>query len=438
MKKYSMYALVFCILLSGIFSLAIWSKRNDFSLGLRVTSDYENTTVGDPNEIKDLEYELTITDGNKQFWIISGQGETMTTEYQRDNYSSRIARNTSKDDLNHYYRFLINPVMNESYIDPDNVRKASSEGYTTEGFDYSIADVTKVDYECELRDFDENKIDSFTFQVDAKNPEEPLEMNFDIQGYDGSDIEIYDGLRSTRKKTFTNMNKSDTSELQNDKYSFFYISPAGFNFNTKNVKFSKPIGGIYRIDHQKNVKQIVEADLDQTLIYKVALLEDKLYAIIENKGSLYIQQYDENGNILKQQKLGIEEELAEAEINFYEGNILLHTSLVDDILNKRTTIINFDNFRIEKTFDYMDKGSESMYKYKDGKLTIVSSDYSNLYIRVIQEEKTLYDSEFFGDYQDDQKITMSAGNTINQGVSSSAIHWLLYSNQRNIHVNWIK
>lgn len=438
MKKYSIYALVFCILLGGIFSLAIWSKRIDFSLGLRKSTDYEHTSVGDPNEIKDLEYQLTISDYNR-YWTINGRGEKMNTTYHKgDYYSLKNHLKKKAIDSDKYYNFTIEPVMNEKYIDSSKVEKASKMGYTfSEDFDPDVTEVKKVDYEFKIKDIDGNEILSNSFRVDVKNPRESLRIMYGNHNSIDELFRVSDGENRIYMKSYS-QNSNSTEDLMTKTYSYFYIGTGAFSFNTKDIKFSKPIGGIYRIDQQKAVKQIVSVDLDENILYTMVIYNDQIYAVMRKKENLYLQKYDKDGTLLKEQKLDIEADLAKATINFSNGNLLVSTVTTNDTLNEKTRILNTDTLNMREKYNYPLKNFEALYKYRDGKLTVVSGDSSNVYVRVFSKDKTLYDSEFFGDYQDDEKIVISDGSSHSGNPNFNPLYRLLYIDKRGIYVDWIK
>ena len=437
MKKYSIYALIFCFLFSGIFSLIIWSTRNDFSLGLRETTDYENTSVGDRNEIKDLEYQLTINDNN-QYWLINGHGEEMTTTYHKGNVKSSIILSEQKrHDM--YYSYTIKPVMNKKYIDQEKVKSSSQLGYNySNSHNFDVTEVMNVDFEFIIQDIAGTKIESSSFKLKGKNSKEPLKISYGYNDFGDKFFNVMDGDQTTNRKSYQGIFSFDTENLQADKYSYFYIGAGAFTFNTQNVKFSKPVGGIYRIDSQKKVKQIVSVDLDETTLYTMAIYKNQLYVIMRKKDVLYLQKYDQEGTLLKEQRLDIKANLSYAKIEINNDVLLIHTREADDELTNKTFVLNMNDISIKKIFNYPVKADESLYKYKDGKLTIVSSDDRNLYIRVIQEDKTLYDSEFFGDYLDDEKIITPDRSPYNNSTYYNSLYKLLNLNHRSIDVNWIK
>lgn len=55
-KKYMGYLPLCMLSIIIVFSLLVYSKRNDFAIGLSTVAAQEHKSVGDPNAIRDLKY----------------------------------------------------------------------------------------------------------------------------------------------------------------------------------------------------------------------------------------------------------------------------------------------------------------------------------------------------------------------------------------------
>ena len=61
-KKYMGYLPLCMLSIIIVFSLLVYSKRNDFAIGLSTVAAQEHKSVGDPNAIRDLKYSFYIMD----------------------------------------------------------------------------------------------------------------------------------------------------------------------------------------------------------------------------------------------------------------------------------------------------------------------------------------------------------------------------------------
>ena len=74
-KKYMGYLPLCMLSIIIVFSLLVYSKRNDFAIGLSTVAAQEHKSVGDPNAIRDLKYSFYIMDdypGTYMHWKTYG------------------------------------------------------------------------------------------------------------------------------------------------------------------------------------------------------------------------------------------------------------------------------------------------------------------------------------------------------------------------------
>lgn len=420
MKKYHAYIPLICIMICAVLSLAIWGKRNDFHIALRETSDSEHESVGNFDEIKDLKYTLGVGTYN-QDWIIKGNGKNLTTTYTMEPDQSVYL---SHRKYNFKYYRSIRPILNEAYFDKKDVKTAKESGYSTDE-NYNMVKVQKADFIFEVYDADKNRIPITTFQIETKNKEKELDFSYTLP--DAPEQKVWLGGEGQYYNDFTDLNEEPM--ILND-MEFIAIGVGSFDFKPSEVNFSKPVGGIYRIENGK-VKQIVKMDMDQDMLYTACLGKDKLYAIVQKKGTVYLDQYDIDGKLLHEMKLNIEPNLNEAEITVKDDRVFASVVVATDTMNRTTSVVTIQNMDVE-TFRYDAGNYNYKYKYKDGKLIILSKQSNTINLRVLDKDKKLFDSDFYGDYQDDQKITLDSRYYSSEYVNP--IYRLLNTEQREIGI----
>ena len=107
-KKYMGYLPLCMLSIIIVFSLLVYSKRNDFAIGLSTVAAQEHKSVGDPNAIRDLKYSFYIMDDYpssrnihalENIWRVDAVGDTFTTTYDPAGYMAHMKKNAEKQML---------------------------------------------------------------------------------------------------------------------------------------------------------------------------------------------------------------------------------------------------------------------------------------------------------------------------------------------------
>lgn len=111
-KKYMGYLPLCMLSIIIVFSLLVYSKRNDFAIGLSTVAAQEHKSVGDPNAIRDLKYSFYIMDDYpssrnihalENIWRVDAAGDTFTTTYDPAGYMAHMKKKCRKANAVYVY-----------------------------------------------------------------------------------------------------------------------------------------------------------------------------------------------------------------------------------------------------------------------------------------------------------------------------------------------
>lgn len=402
MRKYIVYILPVFLAVLAICAAAVWSLKDAMRLGLRNTTDEEFKVIGDPSAIKNLSYQFTVSDW-LNVWRVEGHGNKLSAVYEPEGESrqeSEIWQNVS-----------VNPVFD------DNIKKSSMPDSTFTGADdyddtRMIGGTDKVVYQiytANMKSGERKKQEDFTFTVRTKDhadsliecdyfsetPNETLYCSLSGVGND-----IYEHARSSMYM----------NSMSVDEQGYFCISPLQFYYDFSLLDFDVNPGGIYRMKDGM-AERLVSLPLGKKDLLYMVSTEQMLYALVMEKGNLFLYSYDNNGKQMDRLSLNIAlDDILNPVLQVDQNHHVLvgYNRVYEDsfetyVFNQdKNGLKQIDVVRLSLTRD--DVYQPIILQYEQTVLYCLRLANDTIYIEAADHNKILYSSEVYGEYQEDAAL----------------------------------
>lgn len=462
MKKYMGY-LPLCILgMIIVFSLLVYSRRNDYVVGLSTVAAQENKSVGDPNAIRDLTYSFYIMDDNQQFdnfntmhniWRVDAVGDTFTTTYDPAGYMEYAKKNAEKQMVYMDIRARYDAkTMNTGDMKKECMTYNDGKPYCTysDKVDHLTYDMiislsngygnskTFPEYKKStlMRTKNGKKDIEINYMLDENRTEEDIYLYSTFGG--GNADDIYGNLKGNGEQTLYDV------KIKED----FYVSVRALDFdaNLSNAKLDKDPTGIYRVDPQGRVTQIVQKDVQKGTLISMCAFKNRLAVIEEEGGRLYGRLYSTEGKLLDEVRLEMDlDQISNTMVTTDRETLMFQLASLYE--SEKYTVVLYDVKddafqKLDRIVTDLHKGS-SMYgnyslnfvmQYDRRKQVLYSIQMwndSDLYVTAQTNKKILYDSFLYGDYSDDKQLAL-AETLSTSGSYQNFVSFLLNTQKRKL------
>lgn len=445
MKKYMGYLPLCMLSIIIVFSLLVYSKRNDFAIGLSTVAAQENKSVGDPDTIKDLKYSFYIMDDYpsirninalENIWRVDAVGDTFTTTYDPAGYMEYEKKNAEKQMLYMYAQARYDAkTMNtgamtkECSTYDDGIPFCTYSGKVDHLTYDIIFDNSRYGYG-NIVNFPEVRKRAI---LRSESGKKDIEVNYSLQeGQDEDDISIYSTYGGgNADDIYGNLKGSALQTIYDIKIKDdFYVSVRALDFdvNLGNLKFDNDPTGIYKVDPQGKVTQIVQKDIKKGTLISMCAINDHLAVVEEEGGKLYGRLYSTEGKLLDEIRLEMDlDQISKVMVSEDQGTLLFQLQSLYDTM-KYTVVVydvkddafqKLDRIVMDIHTDTSMYGSYSLYTsmhYDRGKQILYSiqlNDDNGLYVSAQTNKKVLYNSFLYGDYNDDTYLALSDATSSN-------------------------
>ncbi|WP_259297870.1 hypothetical protein [[Clostridium] innocuum] len=267
----------------------------------------------------------------------------------------------------------------------------------------------------------------------SESGKKDIEVNYTLQeGQDEDDISIYSTYGGgNADDIYGNLKGSALQTIYDIKIKDdFYVSVRALDFdvNLGNLKFDNDPTGIYKVDAQGKVTQIVQKDIKKGTLISMCAINDHLAVVEEEGGKLYGRLYSTEGKLLDEIRLEMDlDQISKVMVSEDQGTLLFQLQSLYDTM--KYTIVVYDVK--DDAFQKLDRivmdihtdtsmyGSYSLYTsmhYDRGKQILYSiqlNDDNGLYVSAQTNKKVLYNSFLYGDYNDDTYLALSDATSSN-------------------------
>ena len=438
MKKYTGYLPIGMLCLIILFSQLICMRRNDFHVELSTIAQ-EGKRIGDPKAIKDLNYSFYIADTNlggysgegNNAWRIDAQGDSFKLSYDPEGYNQR--QRTYEDDAEAFCSVNVSPKYDEKTMPMSEEKKQMDAVFDS---DEAVAYENKIDrlaYEIVIRrhhvegdallsDGEEYKQ---LFTVKTKNGKRDLTVTYNQESVGGEEhFYVYPqpsiGNADDKYGNLKNYGFLNAPIVKLGEESFTAIGALQFQVNFNEVEFDKDPTGIYRIEENGRVTQIVPMDVKKETVLYMEAFQGNLLAVVEKNGYLYGRAYSSKGVLLDEFPFSF---------NLQETNRIMllpekeHILFVQEAVyaqeNRNLLIYGMEQERF-KLIDQMtlnggnitdisgNYANTLLHYKKDTEVLyiVINDDGKSLYVVAQTNKKLLYSSSLLGDYTDDSKLAL--------------------------------
>jgi len=200
------------------------------------------------------------------------------------------------------------------------------------------------------------------------------------------------------------------------------VSALDFDVNLGNLKFDNDPTGIYKVDSQGKVTQIVQKDIKKGTLISMCAMDNHLAVVEEEDGKLYGRLYSTEGRLLDEIRLEMDlDQIGKVMVSEDQGTLLFQLQSIYDIM--KYTVVMYDVK--DDAFQKLDRmvmetqtntsmyGSYGLYislhydRSKQILYSIQMNDDNGLYVSAQTNKKVLYNSFLYGDYNDDTYLALS-------------------------------
>lgn len=468
MKKYMGYLPLLLLCLIVLFSQLVYGRRNDFSVELSTLSEQENKSVGDPEVIADLKYSFYIGDSNSyntsvdsgNIWRVDAVGDSFKLTYEPHWYQNMQYQEAAAI-VDNVIMAGIEKVYDAKTMPMSEIEK-NCEGYDQDGAQYctyaanldhlsytvTIGRYSQYNgyaYKKETREKEFNK----TFTVKTKNGKKEIPVTYN-KNTNNDEIYIYTsfsyGNADDKYGNLRNNGSYATPSVTIGEEGFTFIGALQFDVNFNVVEFEEDPTGIYRIDKDGNVTQVIAMDVKKETILAMEAFKENLVTIVEKNGKLYGRLYSTAGKLLDE--FQFKEDLSQTgQIGIIQEKeqVIFVQEPIYDSQNREVTIydVQDDEFtRMDQlilpianlTTNVMFNDIILHYDQDKKMLYAISNEQSSLIVMALNNKKILYSSRLFGDYGDDEKLALpQAGELIGSNAYENAVSHLLNTQKRTIY-----
>ena len=438
-KKYMGYLPLCMLSIIIVFSLLVYSKRNDFAIGLSTVAAQEHKSVGDPNAIRDLKYSFYIMDDYpssrnihalENIWHVDAVGNTFTTTYDPAGYMAHMKKNAEKQML----YMSIQARYDAETMNPGAMTKECSTYDNGIPFCTYSGKVDHLTYDIIIDNSDYGYGNTVNFPktkksavLRSKSGKKEIEFNYTLQeGQSEDDIYIYSTYGGgNADDIYGNLKGSALQTIYDVKIEddfFVSVSVLDFDVNLGNLKFDNDPTGIYKVDSQGKVTQIVQKDIKKGTLISMCAMDNHLAVVEEEDGKLYGRLYSTEGRLLDEIRLEMDlDQIGKVMVSEDQGTLLFQLQSIYDIM--KYTVVMYDVK--DDAFQKLDRmvmetqtntsmyGSYGLYislhydRSKQILYSIQMNDDNGLYVSAQTNKKVLYNSFLYGDYNDDTYLALS-------------------------------
>lgn len=261
----------------------------------------------------------------------------------------------------------------------------------------------------------------------SKSGKKEIEVNYTLQEGQGEDDiyiystygggnadDIYGNLKGSALQTIYDVKIEDDF--------FVSVSALDFDVNLGNLKFDNDPTGIYKVDSQGKVTQIVQKDIKKGTLISMCAMNNHLAVVEEEDGKLYGRLYSTEGKLLDEIRLEMDlDQIGKVMVSEDQGTLLFQLQSIYD--NMKYTVVMYDVK--DDAFQKLDRivmetqTDTSMYRacglyismHYDRRKQILygiqMNDDNGLYVSAQTNKKVLYNSFLYGDYNDDTYLALS-------------------------------
>lgn len=389
------HMILFPLLLAALFliSTLLYMAKPQFSLVLKTSS-------GNIREVEGLQYSLTLADDAMR-WEVNGNGAelTYTTAFLKEHESLSLEYATFSDGFYLYIpRLLEGKKLTDYELEQSKpVDDMRYEEQTTAGF-YNVDDVSvdllvKTDkgYAC---------FPSGLHQSFPNTRGTILHLQADDQLYFKSNPKRYGKLKGeglwhpyTKLKDKTLVTLYDAGNGTSGRYRVFEIEKALKSEDMPDIKKAR---------QETRVAEFIVFDPSVVTISDMISYNDQLYVAVQKNNQSWLQLYDANGQLIKEEKL--QKNIVFHHFDIQEDKLLILTSKRNesylDVYDKETQIM-----RITSPISL----ASSKLKLQGNKLfalnlkQLESSSQHQLEISVFDSKKLVFDGYVRGEFEEDEK-----------------------------------
>ena len=254
-----------------------------------------------------------------------------------------------------------------------------------------------------------------------------IEVNYTLQeGQSEDDIYIYSTYGGgNADDIYGNLKGSALQTIYDVKIEddfFVSVSALDFDVNLGNLKFDNDPTGIYKVDSQGKVTQIVHKDIKKGTLISMCAMDNHLAVVEEEDSKLYGRLYSTEGKLLDEIRLEMDlDQIGKVMVSEDQGTLLFQLQSIYD--NMKYTVVMYDVK--DNAFQKLDRmvmetqtntsmyGSYGLYismhydRRKQILYSIQMNDDNGLYVSAQTNKKVLYNSFLYGDYNDDTYLALS-------------------------------
>lgn len=406
MKKYSIYMLPLSLCLLVAMMLGFGSQKNHQSLGLRTTKDMESAVLGDVNVIKTLRYRFYISD-DKTSWKVQGKGNTMTLSYEAKPYRQLSAKASLMKDqmgIDYHKAMRLQAVYKENM--EQALRKKASGTNEEEVGTYPYVTLQLVNYKGNVMKDKQGK--PWQFQVKAKKKDGLL-----LEYYrDANSLNVRTSKRYTKCDTLAYKKYGESSYM--DEEGYFFIGPQELDdLNAEEVSFQQNPGGIYHYT-KDYVEKLADIPYGEEDIISMTRSERYLSVLLRKEKQLVLRQYTVQGKVLDEAIIDTDfNSLADVYAVYdSQGHLICIKSPLYDFQNTFTAYVydmEKDKLKLMHTGQAVVEQTSNLYEkaqlaYDKGIVYSLQLCKNKLRIAAADKEKIRYQSEVYGDFQDDEAL----------------------------------
>lgn len=376
MRKYTVYVLIFGILIYFISSVCVGMRRNLFTFYYD-----EETAIGDITLLQNIDIEFRISDERNHIWNVTSKDHEFNVQYE----PYQADEDQAIADFSVEYQWMLG-LDNEKEVEKVcSQNSITGEERCTRNIQVHEIAVLMND---NGRDY-EHEEDKVIHQAIIRGKTKQDLMDLSVQEVD-EEVKSYTLTQGARTDTgfvplSVHQDQLLTPNIGTTKreINYAYVNLDDMGILTDNFELINDFSGIYQ-RQIGTIKKLVAFDTLKERIMSLGLLDDRLItSVVRNHTDAYIELYDLNGKQVSQLSLGDAREIdnlyIQNDVIYVERNKFSPDASIAVYTYQDDQFENMDTFIFDKTSDLED--IEAL-NYRDHQLFILKTSNSQASIDV--------------------------------------------------------